>query len=82
MSWKEKKISDLGPWQKPLHQQKILKSKVTKQKHQQNFDNTTIKDRLRTISLSSYNYQTGVVKPYCEYLTFQITTKAVKITQI
>ena len=51
-------------WQKPLHQQNNPKKQhdntinATK-----NFDYTTIADRLMTVSWSSNNQTTGVVKP-------------------
>ena len=45
-----------------------------------NFDNTTIADRLRTVSWSNNSHQTGIVKPVYGYPTFPLTfptTKAV-----
>ena len=38
------------------------KSNVARQKRHQNFDETTIADRLRTVSKSNDNHQNGVVK--------------------
>ena len=53
------KVRDLKEvWQKPRH----LKSNVTSQKRHQNFDYTTIADRLRTVSWSNESHPTGVVK--------------------
>ena len=40
-----------------------------------NFDYTTIDDRTRTASWSSYNYPTGVVKPVCGRQTFHLLQK-------
>ena len=61
---RKRKISDTFLWQKPLHPQKIPKINVTTQKTQQkNFDNITIADRLRMVSVRNSNHPTGVVKP-------------------
>ena len=38
------------------------KSNATTQKRHQNFDNTTIADRLRTVSWGNESHQTGVDK--------------------
>ena len=43
-----------------------------------NFDYTTIADRLTTVSWSNNSHPTGVVKPVAVYPTFQLTAKAVK----
>ena len=48
---------------KTLHPQKNPESNVATQKRHQNFDYTTISDRLRTISWSNNSNPTGVVKP-------------------
>ena len=49
--------------QKTLHPKKNPKNKLTTtQKRHQNFDFTTIADRLRTVSLSNDSHQTDVVK--------------------
>ena len=50
---------------------------VTTQKSHQNFDYTTIVDRLRTVSFSNDSQPTGVVKPVYVIPTFQLSTKAV-----
>ena len=43
----------------------------------QNFDYTTIADRLRMVSWSNNSYQTDVVKPVYGIQTFPLTAKAV-----
>ena len=40
------------------------------------FDNTTIADRLRTVSWSNSSHPTGVVKPVYERSTLPLTAKA------
>ena len=62
-------------WQKPLHPQKNLKSKVTTQKRHQHFDYTRIMDRLRTQDeqLEWQQSPTCVVKPVNERSTFSLT---------
>ena len=52
------------------------KKQVTTQKRHQKFDYTTTEGRLRTVSWSNNNHQTGVVKPVYWIPTFQLTTKA------
>ena len=47
----------------PTSHRKNPKSNVTTQKRNQNFDCTTIADRLRTVSYGNDNHPTGVVKP-------------------
>ena len=42
-----------------------------------NFDNTTIADRLRTVSWSNNSHPTGVVKSVYGYQIFPLTAKAV-----
>ena len=70
--------SDSVLWQKPLHPQKTLKSKETTQKRLQNLDNTTISDRLKTVSwVAACSHPTGVVTPVYGIPTFQLTTEAV-----
>ena len=58
---------------KNLHSQKYQKSNLTIQKRHQNFDITTITDRLRTdCQLSNNNHPTGVVKPVNGYPTLDL----------
>ena len=57
---RKKKRSDSVLWQKPL--QKNQKRNVTTQKRHQNFDYTTIADRLRTVSWGNDIHPTGVIK--------------------
>ena len=42
-----------------------------------NFDNTTIADRLKTVSWSNNSHPTGVVKPIYERSTLPLTATAV-----
>ena len=42
-----------------------------------NFDNTTIADRLKTVSWSDNSHPTDVVTPVYGYPTFPLTAKAV-----
>ena len=42
-----------------------------------NFDNTTIADQLRKVSLSNSSHPTGVIKPVYERSTFPLTATAV-----
>ena len=58
---------------KTLHPKKNPKSNVTTQKSHQNFDYTTITDRLRSDSWSYNSHSTGVVKPVYERSTFPLT---------
>ena len=59
---RKKKRSDQVKLQKPLHQQKYQKGKVTIQTTpQQQFDYTAIADRPRIASLSNKGHPTGVV---------------------
>ena len=53
------------------------KRNMTTQKRHQNFDYTTIADRLRTVSWSNDSHQTCVVKPVYGIPTFPLTAKAV-----
>ena len=53
------------------------KNNVTPQKRLQNFDYTTIVDRLRTVSWGNDSLQTGVVKTVYGIPTFPLTAKAV-----
>ena len=54
--------SDSVLWQKPQHRQNNPKSTVTTQNRHQNFDYTSIADRLKTVSWGNDSHQTGVVK--------------------
>ena len=74
---KKKGIDLTQSWQKPLHQQKILKRKVTSQKRHQNCEYKTFADRLTAVSLSNGSHSTGVVKPVYGIPTFPSTAKAV-----
>ena len=72
----EEKAEEIGLSPKtnpPTHTEKSHKQ----HKKHQNFDYTTIADRLRTVSLRNNSYPTGVVKPFYGILTFPLTTKAV-----
>ena len=53
------KRSDSVLWQKPLHQQKCQKGNTNNATKK--FDYTTVADRLRTVSWSSYGHPTVVV---------------------
>ena len=55
------KGSDSVLRQKPSYQRKIKTSIVTTQKRAKNFDNATISDRLKTVSLSDDSHPTGMV---------------------
>ena len=60
---------------KASHPQKNPKSNVTTYKNAtKNFDNTTIADRLRTVSWSngSASHPAGMVKPVYEHSTFPL----------
>ena len=75
---RKRKISDLVIWQKPLHPQTNPKSNMTTQKNvTENFNYTTIADRLRTVSWVNDSHPTGVVKPVNERSTFPLTATAV-----
>ena len=74
---RKRKGSDSVLWQKPLHPLKNPKSNVTTQKMYQNFDYTTITDRLRTVSWGNDSDPTGVVKTVYGIPTFPLTAKAV-----
>ena len=52
------------------------KSNVTTQKLHQNFDYTTIADRLRTVNWHNDSYPTGVVKQVYGISTFPLIAKA------
>ena len=51
------------------------KGNVTTQKRHQNFDYTTIADRLRTVSWDNDSHPTGVVKPVYGIPTSPLTAK-------
>ena len=58
----KRKRSDSVLWQKPLHQQKCQKGKMTTQTTPQKSSiYTAVADRLRTVSWSNYSHPTGVV---------------------
>ena len=50
------------------------KSNLITQKRHQNFDYTTIADRLRTVSWGNHSHTTGVVKPVNGIPTLPLTT--------
>ena len=60
----------------PYTHRKIQQATWQHKKHHQNFDYTTIADRLRTVSWSNSSYPTGVVKPVYERSTFPLTETA------
>ena len=79
----KRKRYDSVLWQKSTYPRTNPKSNVTTQKCHQNFDHTTIADRLKTVSLSNDSHPTCVVKPVYGIPTFLLTAKAViKRTQI
>ena len=58
----------------------LTENSTTKEQHTNatnNFDYTTIADRLRTVSLSNNSHPTGVVKPVYVYPTFPLTAEDV-----
>ena len=62
---------------KPLRPQKNPKSNETTQKRHQNFDYTTIADRLGTVGWSNDSHPTGVIKPVYGIPTSLLTAKGV-----
>ena len=62
---------------KDLTRTENSKTKVTTQKCLQNFDYTTIADRIWTVSWSNERHQTGLVQPVYGIQAFPLTTKAV-----
>ena len=50
-------------------------NQLTTQRRRQNFDNTTIADRIMTVNWSNNNHPNDVVKPVYGYPTFPLTTK-------
>ena len=73
---RKRKRSDSVLWQKSLPPQKNPKSNVTTQKRPNNFNYTTIADRLLTVSCSNSSHPTGAVKQVHATSTFQLTAKA------
>ena len=73
----KKKEILLSPMIKALLKRKIPKTKRQHKNTTQNFDNTTIADRLRTVSWSNDSHPTGVVKPLYSIPTFPLTTHTV-----
>ena len=65
----KRKLSDSALWQKPNHPQKIQKATWQHKNATKNLDNTTIADRLRTVSWSNNSHPTGVVRPVYERWT-------------
>ena len=61
----------------PCAHRMIHKSNATTQNATENFDYTTIADRLRTVGWSNDSYTTGVCKPVYGIQTFPLTTEAV-----
>ena len=72
-SFQEKKEEiRLRPMSKaPILTEKSQKQRDTQKRHQ-NFDNTTIADRLRTVSRGYNSHPTGVVKPVDGIRTFPL----------
>ena len=64
-------------WLSPMTKAPTPTEKATwqHQKRHQNFDYTTIADRLRAVSWSNNSHPTGVVKPVYERSTFPLTAK-------
>ena len=63
----------------PTGNSKKYNDNIKRHKH---FDYTTIADRLRTVSCSNDNQQTGLVKQVLGIPTFLLTAKAVQRTHI
>ena len=61
----------------PMTKAPKFNNQLTTQKHHQNFDYTTIADRLSTVGWSNNSHPTGVVKPVYGYPTLPLTTTAV-----
>ena len=61
----------------PYSQKKIQKATWQHKNATKNFENTTIGDRLRTVSSVNDSHQTGVSKPVYGIPTFPLTAKAV-----
>ena len=61
----------------PSTTEKKSKKQRDNTKRHQNFDYTSIADRLRAVSLSNNSHPTGVVKPVYECSTFPLTTTVV-----
>ena len=74
-----KKGRDLTqPYDKSPYTSRKFKKKLGENtKRHQNFDNTMIANRLRTVSLSIECHQTGVDNPVYGISTFPLTAKAV-----
>ena len=80
---RKRKRSDSVLWQKPLHQQKCQKGKVTTQTTPQKIDYTAVADRLRTVSWSNYGHPTGVVNPvYGPNLPTPRNSRVIKRTRV
>ena len=60
----------------PFTHRKIQKATWKHKNATKNFDNTTIADQLRTVSLSNSSHPTGVIKPVYERTTFPLTATA------
>ena len=61
----------------PYTHRQIQNAKWQHKNATENFDYTTIADRLKAVSWGNDSYQTGVVKLVYEILTFQLTATAV-----
>ena len=76
--WEKKEDIWFSPFTKaPTARDKSKKERKQHKNVTQNFDCTTIADRLRTVSWSNNSQPTGVVKEVYGYSTFLLTTKAV-----
>ena len=63
-------------WKAPTPTEKSKKQRDNIKTATKNFDYTTIKERLRTVSWSNNIHPTGVVKPVYERSTFPLTATA------
>ena len=70
---RKRKKSNSVLWQKPLYTEKIQKAMWQHKNATKHFDNTTIADRLRTVSWGNDSHPTGVVKPVYGIPTFPLT---------
>ena len=61
----------------PYTDRKIQKATWQHKNVTETFDNTTIADRLKTVSRNSESHPTGVAKPVYGIPTFPLITKAV-----
>ena len=63
----------------PLSTEKLKKQSDNTKKTHQNFDYTTIVDRLGAISWSNDSHSTVVIKPVYGITTFPLTTRVIEL---